>query len=395
MWMAPGLLFICLAALNSALLQCQKQYFAPAIAPVLFNAVWIAAALMAYQFSLGEAVRFLSIGVTLAFAAQWWATAVRVRREVKIHLDWKTWMRPHFFSPEWRQIVKPMALGIAGVGAMQVNTTLDAFFAHAADLSGPAYLWYAIRVQQLPLALFGIALSGALLPPLARAMREGALERYRELLSASLRQAATLMVPCAFGLFVLGASGLNLLYGRGAFTSEALRKTLLCLWAYGIGLVPAVFVLLLASGFYAKKTYGRPTVASLISIGVHCALNVLLIFGLHWGAVSIAIATSASSWLNLGILARGQKIEAAFWVYFAKLALASGLAGGVALFFGHWIGDGTLAICLGNDFSFTRSSIEQLLQFGGMGSVYLASFLGLAKLLGWKDVFALVSSPKV
>lgn len=391
MWMAPGLLFICLSSLNSALLQCQRQYFTPAAAPILFNAVWIAIVLMAYPFPLREAVRFLSIGVTLAFGAQWVATALRVRREVRAHLDWK--IRPRVFSPQWRRIMRPMALGIVGVGAMQVNSTLDALFAHCADSSGPAYLWYAIRVQQLPLALFGIALSGALLPPLSRAMQEGALDRYRQLLSTSFKQAVTLMIPCAFGLFTLGSSGLNLLYGRGAFTSDALRETLLCLWAYGLGLIPAVLVLLLATGFYAKKTYGTPTLASLISVAAHCALNVFLIFGLHWGAVSIAIATSGSSWLNLGILARGQKIDSTFWGYAAKIGSISAVAALAALGFGYWLGDGTLEICCGRPHLFTRSLLEQLLQFCGIGSVYLATCLGLAKLLGWKEILVMRRDP--
>ncbi len=253
MWMAPGLLFICLSALNSALLQCQKKYFAPAFAPVLFNGVWIAFALLSASCSIFAAIRWLSLGVTVAFAAQWIATAIQVRKEVRVHLDWKEWIRPHLFSPEWKKIIRPMALGVIGIGAMQINSALDAIFARIADLSGPTFLWYAIRVQQLPLALFGIAISGAVLPPLSRAMREGHLDRYKSLLSGALRQAAALMIPCAFGLFALGASGLNLLFGRGHFSSYDLRETLLSLWAYGIGVVPASFILLFAAGCYAKK----------------------------------------------------------------------------------------------------------------------------------------------
>ena len=297
---------------------------------------------------------------------------------------------PIFFSSEWKRLIKPLVLGIVGTGAMQLNSTLDAFFAQFADVSGPAYLWYAIRVQQLPLALFGIALSGALLPPLARAMHDNAWERYRELLASAVRQAAVLMVPCVFGLFVLGASGLNLLYGRGAFTSHALKETLFCLWAYGLGLIPAVFVLLLATGSYAKKNYNTPMFASLISVGVHCVLNMFLIFVLHWGAFSIAIATSVSAWLNFGLLLRGQPIGAFFWKYLAKLAMACGLAAGMTLFLGRFMGDGTLDICCGDVHLLSRSFFDQLVQFGIMGSAYLVSFLILAKQFGFSEFFLLL-----
>ena len=385
MWMAPGLLFICLASLGSALLHCQKRYFASAIAPVVFNGVWISAAFMARHLPLAEGVRLVSMGVTLAFGAQWLLTFLQSQKEVRSVVSGPVWFSPRLFSPQWRQIIKPMALGVAGVGAMQINSTLDAFFAHAADPSGPAYLWYAIRVQQLPLALFGIALSGALLPPLARAMQGDALEKYRELLLSALRQGAAFMIPCTIALFVLGASGVNLLYGRGAFTSEALRETLFCLWAYSLGLLPAVFVLLLATGFYAKKAYRIPTIASLISVGAHVAMNLLFIFGLHLGSISIALATSGSAWLNFWLLARQHKVGTFFWIGCWKIALGSFLAGGLALILGHLLGDGTEAICSAKAFSFSRSPVTQLIQFGVMTGTYAGSLLGVMKLFGWKS----------
>lgn len=389
MWMAPGLLFICLSALNSALLQCQKKYFAPAFAPVLFNGVWIAFALLSASCSIFAAIRWLSLGVTVAFAAQWIATAIQVRKEVRVHLDWKEWIRPHLFSPEWKKIIRPMALGVIGIGAMQINSALDAIFARIADLSGPTFLWYAIRVQQLPLALFGIAISGAVLPPLSRAMREGHLDRYKSLLSGALRQAAALMIPCAFGLFALGASGLNLLFGRGHFSSYDLRETLLSLWAYGIGVVPASFILLFAAGCYAKKSYGSPTFASLLSVALNIALNACLVFVFQWGAISIALATSASAWFNCALLARQHRIEPGFFGHLAKLTACAAAASAMTLACGQWLGDGTVAICSGDPFSFSRNPIEQIVQFGGMGVVFLGSFLGIARMLRLQEVFAL------
>lgn len=296
MWMAPGLFFVCLYGLNAALLQCKKRYFLPAAAPAVFNLVWIV-----FAFSVSTMSQ-LAMGITAAFAFQWLLTSFQVRKEIFVHLSWKEWMQPQIFSDSWKLLMKPLSLGIVGVGAMQVNSALDAIFARIADLSGPAYLWYAMRVQQLPLALFGIALSGALLPPLARAIQGGEIERYKELLKGALTQAATLMIPCTFALFALGKSGLQLLYQHGKFTEGNLNETLHCLWGYGVGLLPAVFVLLLAGGFYARKVYAIPVIASLCAVALNIALNLFFVFSLKWGAVSIAISTSLSSFLNALIL---------------------------------------------------------------------------------------------
>jgi putative peptidoglycan lipid II flippase len=384
MWMTPALPFICLSSLNAALLQCQKKYFAPAFAPVLFNLVWIVFAIMS------RSIWVLSIGVSFAFAAQWGATALQVRKELKGHLTLGEWFRPKMFSLDAKKIALPMAFGIVGAGAMQMNSALDAVFARMADLSGPTYLWYAIRVQQLPLALFGIALSGALLPPLARAMREGDLSRYRTLLSGALRQVASLMVPCAFGLFALGGSGLNLLYGRGHFSSTDIQETLYCLWGYGLGLIPSSFILLLAAGWFSKKSYGAPTVASLSSVALNVILNALFVFGFGWGAVSIALATSISAYLNCALLLRNQSLESGFWRFVAKVIFAGSVAALLSLIGGEWLGSGTLALFRGEAVNFSRNPVDQIVQFAGMGGIFLGSFLAVARALRLHEVFMLL-----
>jgi len=374
MWMVPGLFFICLYALNSSLLLCQKKNFLPAVAPVFFNFVWIGAVFLVWELPREEAAKWLSLSVTGAFAAQWIATAFAERRLMREHVGLKEWFRPHLFSNECKALLKPLSLGIVGIGAVQFNSALDAIFARLADPSGPSFLWFAIRVQQLPLALFGIALSGALLPPLARAMRQENRLLYRQLLQSSLRHSAALMLFCTFGIISLGGVGINLLYGHGDFSPMDVNETLLCLWGYGIGLVPSVFVLLLAGGFYAQKNYRIPTIASLSSVGANVVLNAFFVFGFGWGAVSIAIATSASAFLNAAILGIGLKKQIGeifgigFWRFFLKMSLACALPAAAASQIGHfWMGG-----------SFPRSFSLQILQCACLTAVYMAGVAFIA-----------------
>ena len=153
-----------------------------------------------------------------------------------------------------------------------------------ASLEGPAFLWYAIRIEQLPLALFGIALSSALLPPLSRALKNLNMDHYLKLLRFAFARSFSLIFPCTLGIFVLGIAGINLLYGHGDFSNEATYQTTLCLWGYGLGLVPAVFVLLLAPAFYAHKEFRTPMLGSVISVVINVLLSSFFVFGLHLGA---------------------------------------------------------------------------------------------------------------
>lgn len=298
--MVPSLFFLGLYALQAGLLQCQKKTFWAAFAPVFFNLSWIVAALFAKGRS--QPMELLALGVTGACAVQWFACGRHTFREWKGILSWRDWLQPRLFTADWRALLKPMGLGIVGVAAVQINSALDVLFARFSDLSGPAYLAYAMRVYQLPLALFGIALSGTLLAPLTRALVHESEAKGAALLQTSLELGAKLMILCTAALLAFGPCGLNLLYGRGSFEKEALEKTLWCLWGYGLGLFPTVQTLVLTQGYYARGKYAVPAFVSCGAVLLNISLNSWFVFGLKWGALSVSIATSLTAWIQYWIL---------------------------------------------------------------------------------------------
>lgn len=370
MAMLPGTIFVCLFSLSSSLLQCEKRYFLPSIAPVAFNLVWIAAALFWRDAPPEQAVAALALALIVAFALQWLTTLPATLHYLRQHLSWQQLFQTDLFSPQIRALAKPLVYGMVGVGAVQVNSALDPLFARWASLEGPAYLWYSIRMEQLPLALFGIALASALLPPLARAIQEKNRERYQQLLQFSLERSFAWIFPCVMGIFVLGAASVNLLYGRGDFSEESTLQTLLCLWGYGIGLLPSVVVLLFAPAFYADQDFKTPLKGALYAVVLNSALNGFMVFFLEWGAFSVAIATSVAAFFNALFLAVHLKRRAgivfpiSLFFSCAKVASATLLAGGATLLVGHHLtGDPTWEIALGQDPTFVRAPLDQILQF--------------------------------
>lgn len=310
--MMPSLLFICLFGLNASLLQCDKHFFLPAVAPTAFNFFWIVGALSMMGMAPAQAMPWLALFVNGACCCQWFVTLPATWRIVdSFGLD-SVWKGIRLYTSDIRRLAHPLLLGMIGVGAAQINNALDAIFARYASAEGPAYLWYAIRVQQLPLALIGIALSGALLPALSRAIKSGDFDKYRHLLTSTLINCLWLILPITAALFLFAEWGITLLYGRGDFGAESILQTTHCLWGYGIGLVPMALILILAPGFYALNDYRTPMCASIASMAVNIALNSWFVFGLGWGATSVAIATSLSAWLNffwLAVALRQAKIS--------------------------------------------------------------------------------------
>lgn len=299
--MLPSLLFICLYGLNTGLLQCEKHYFTPAAAPIAFNVIWIAAVFALRGLPTQVAMPWLAAAIVAACFCQWFITIPSTYALLKAHRIRLTCFQ---FSPELSRLVTPLTLGILGVAATQVNVAMDSLFARYADPSGPALLWYAIRLEQLPLALFGVALAGALLPPLSRALKAQDWISYFHFLRYACITTCTFMLPITLAIVVMGDISIQLIYGYGDFDHAAVVATTQCLWAYGLGLLPAALVLIMAPACYAHSNYRSPAQASLLTMLLNALLNAWFILACGWGAISVALATSLSAWVNLFYLGR-------------------------------------------------------------------------------------------
>ncbi|MDB6081874.1 MAG: hypothetical protein JWO53_1146 [Chlamydiia bacterium] len=295
----PSLLPICLFGVNSALLQCQKHYFTAGIAPAFFNISITIGALFLCNSKPIEAMPYIATSIVIGCVFQWFVTIPSILRHLRPMLQGKLFDTLKLFSDDIKRLGGPLALGLLGVGASQINNAVDALFSRYADLEGPAQLWYGLRLLQLPLALFGIAISGAILPPLSRAIQAGNKQEYLHFLEFALRRVTAFLLPCTVVLYVMGTHIINLVYGRGDFQAHSIFTTSGCLHGYALGLLPMGFIIVLAPAFYAHKDYRTPAIGAIISLVTNLILNAFMVFVLEWKALSVALATSISSWVNV------------------------------------------------------------------------------------------------
>jgi len=300
--MLPSLIPTCLFGLNISFLQCQKQYFAAGVAPAFFNLVIIGTALLFSGSGPKEIMPVLSIGVIVACVAQWAAAFLPVFWQCKETLGKQLFSGIALRSPEIKRLWHPLMLGLLGIGASQINNAIDALLARAADPEGPAQLWFSIRFQQLPLALFGIAVANAILPPLSRAIQANDRGRYHKFLEYGLKNVLALLAPCTGLLIVCGMAMINCIYGHGDFQAHSVISTTGCLQGYTLGLIPTGLILVLAPAFYARGNYTIPMRGACLSLVLNTLLNTILVFGFGWGAISVAVATSISAWINASYL---------------------------------------------------------------------------------------------
>lgn len=386
----PGLLFICLYGLNISFLNCHDSFFIPSFAPFICNGIWIVAALLIRHHDPSIAMVELSTWVVVGFAAQWLLTFPLTLRFLQI--PWREWL-VFKVTPEIKQLFKSFSLGAIGVGAVQINSMTDPFFARYADIRGPTYLWYSIRLEQLAFAVFGIVCVTTIAPRLSRAIKNNLLGEAQSLFSLSYRRIMAIMIPCTFAIAVLGLSAVNLVYGRGSFSEVAVVKTNLCLLAYGLGLIPAALILLTSTLFYARDNFRTPMLVSVGNVALNLVMNYVFVFMLDFGTVSTALTTSLCAWINYVLLIQLAKREG--WeVHYALsnvikvsfvsvVGAACALTAGALLFGTNLFGEMSAQ-------PLPRELLLQLLQFGVELSAFLAGFVVASVVFKVKDVLEIV-----
>ena len=286
----PYLLFIALVALEAGILNSLDRFAAVAATPILLNLFLIGALLLLRHWRSSDG-RVLAWAVCAAGLAQFlWLALACARAGLTLRLP-----RPRL-TPAVRRTLRVMLPGVLGAGVTQLNLLISTALASLLPTGSVAYLYYADRLNQLPLGVVGIAVGTAILPSLSRQIRLGEADGAVATQNRGIELALLLTMPAALALMLLSTPILAALFERGAFGATATAATAAALSAYAAGLPAFVLVRVLAPGFFARRDTATPVKVALAAMLTNLVLTLLLMRVL--AHVGIALATSAAGWLN-------------------------------------------------------------------------------------------------
>lgn len=291
----PYLLFISLVSQLGGVLNALGRFAAAAATPIILNLCLIAAILGLSPFveTPGHA---LAWGVAAAGAAQFvWLMVACHRAEFRLRL-----LRPRL-TPRVKRLLILMLPGVIGAGVVQINLLIDVVIASLLPGGSVSFLYYADRVNQLPLGVIGVAVGTALLPLLSRQLRAGDDAAAAASTNRALEFALLLTLPGAAALIVMPDLIVSVLFERGAFGAAETAATSAALAAYALGLPAYVLIKVLAPGFFAREDTATPVKVAAFCVAINLALNLALMGPLQH--VGIALATAVSAWINAGLLA--------------------------------------------------------------------------------------------
>jgi len=300
----PYVLLISLTALAAGILNTWERFLVPALTPILLNLSLIGCALLLAP-RLDVPVKALAWGVLIAGLVQLLVqipALIRLGMLPRPRLDWR--------HSGVRRILKLMVPTLLGSSAAQVNILVDSMIATFLVSGSVSWLYYSDRLLEFPLGVFGIALATVILPNLSRKHAQRSAEAFSATMDWALRLSLFITIPAAAGLVVMAAPILTTLFQYQAFQADDVGMASLSLVAYALGLPAFIAVKVLAPGYFARQDPRTPVVIGLKAMAFNFLMNLLLVGSMvHWGFAGphagLALASSASAFLNAGLLYRG------------------------------------------------------------------------------------------
>lgn len=322
----PYLPAITLVALLSGVLNARGRFIVSAIAPSLLN-LFILAGLLIPADRPEQAAQGAVWGIFAAGVGQLLLLAWAVRKagaRLRIHTP--------KITPEIKALFLLAIPGVIAGSATQINVFISQALSSEVD-GARTWLSTADRLYQLPLGLIGVAVGVALLPALSRAVGAGDQRGAQTAMDDALAFSMALTLPAAAALMAMPLLLIEGLFMRGAFVLYDAQNTAAALFHYGWGVPAFVLTRVLTPAFFARRDTKGPMWFALASVVVNVALCLSLFQVI--GVPGLAVATSASAWLNVALMAftlrrRGTWTpERTTLVRLAKILGASAVMGGL------------------------------------------------------------------
>ncbi len=307
----PYLFFISLVAYAGGVLNSFHRFAVPAFTPVLLNISLITAALWGTRF-FPEPVVALAWGVFAAGALQLLFQLPTLHKLGLLVLP--RWGWQHCGVKKIRELMLP---AIFGSSVAQINLLLDTIIASFLVAGSVSWLYYADRLVEFPLGVFGIAIATVILPRLSSIHAQDNQQGFQQTMDWAVRLGVVIALPCCTGLFLLSTPLLATLFGYGAFSAHDVVMSSWSLKAYAIALPGFILVKILAPGFFARQNTKTPVRIGIIAMVCNMGYNVVLVGSMVLLALpaphtGLALATALSANQQAFMLLRQLRRESAY-----------------------------------------------------------------------------------
>lgn len=263
-------IFVCISAFFSAVLNAFTRFALAAFMPILLNIMLIGALLLAGRHCSEHILYVLAGTVVLSGIIQAAILWGRIRRRhFGLRLIMPRW------TPRMKQMFKRMGVSIVGSGFYQINIIIGTLVA-SFQAGAVSWLYYSDRIVQLPFAIIGLAAGTVLISSFSNAMAAKNMRSVYVQQNSAIRQSMMFIAPSVVGLFVLAHPIIKYLLEYGAWTPESTNAVAIAIMIQVLVLPAMMLSQIYSKTLYAAQDVRTPVSSSIVSLGVSAFIYLAL-----------------------------------------------------------------------------------------------------------------------
>ncbi|MDR0715548.1 MAG: murein biosynthesis integral membrane protein MurJ, partial [Puniceicoccales bacterium] len=285
----PYMIFVCVAAIISASLNVFGRFLAASLNAIWLNLCMIASMVIG-KFALSisgiELLNCLSFGVILGGIVQCLVPLWALKR-LGVKGDELS------YDAEMGEVLRLFWPGFLGAAIAQINMLISRNLAYAYCASAVSVLYFANRIVELPLGVFGIAIATVIFPDMSKLAADKCLQDdLNRTFNHGIFILRWILLPSTVGLFLIRREFLSVFFEWGIFGAGDTAKTIPILAIYSLTIPFLGISNFLIRSFHALKDMKTPVKVGLYALAINFVLTIALMRS--FGVKGIAAATTLS-----------------------------------------------------------------------------------------------------
>lgn len=282
--MVPIMLFMGLTGIAFGILQSQRRFLYPALSGVAYNLVIVVVIVISARI---WGIMGLAIATLMGAISQWFIQVPDLRR-----INFRYQVKMVFSHPGFKKLGVLVIPVIVGAGASQINILVDRMMASGLVEGSISALGYAAKLYTFITAVLTTAVASAIFPELAGSVVANDFEKFKNIITTSIKALLLLVFPAAVGMIVLRVPIIRLAFERGAFDETATALTVTALFFYALGLPAFALQDVILRAFYSLQDTLTPMYIGICIVGLNVLLIIILVKPLALGGIALATAVS-------------------------------------------------------------------------------------------------------
>ncbi len=317
--MSVGIVFSLMANLFQTVLNAEKVYGYAAFSSIVNSLVLIGVVLL-FQGKMG--IMSLVIATPFSYLIQFLFLKLRSRSYTGISMKYGIW------EPGVRSLVNQAFPVLISNTTIEINQLVDRMLLVSIEEGAVTALSYSGVLFQFAASVISIPFSTVSFTELSLAFTQKDREKVRNIINKTIRLMITICIPVVFVMFMNAESIVNIVYGRGQFSEQAVLQTACGLAFYAFCLIPECIKQIITKAFYSVEETRMPMILGILEVIVNIISSIF--FSHYYGIAGVVIGTAFAStlfcivlvltfsWKKVNLGMREQK-------YLLKLAAVSGI----------------------------------------------------------------------